>query len=346
MIRAAQNGLTRSLSLSLSPFVAASSKAWPTLLGGCGSQLAGQLPLASCSVWSGGNSNCSNNKYHTESTCSHGRDVVLCSPMKALQASCRPFSSLPRLVELAVARRSTASTANDENCLGLSLSPRWISSKPSSYGGGGKKSKKVSGESKDRNSAADSTSTSPHADAPSQHEEWVAFQRTISVQGFETGQQTQVASRSKRGGRLVRRKQQKLRERDEDDPYDPRRFTDLAGGEFPPHRYSQEETERLLAQAYANLPERAGKRGTRNLKRQGRRWFLVRKVRKLYKHHLANFQTRKMAKRSEKVRLVKQVLEEAPDKRQSDRQYQAQVFASWSSRMEQRRVGAGVSIGA
>jgi hypothetical protein len=341
MIRAAQSGLSRSLSLS--PFVAASSKAWPSLLGGCGSHLAGQLPrAASCSVWFGGNRNCSNNKKHSESTWSYGRDVVLCSPMKALQASCRPFSSLPRLVDLALAR-NTASTANDENCWGVSLSLRWMSSKPSSSGGGGKKSKKVSGESKDRNSAADSTST--HADAPSQHEEWVAFQRTISVQGFETGQQTQVASRSKRGGRLVRRKQQKLRERDEDDPYDARRFTDLAGGEFPPHRYSQEETERLLAQAYANLPERAGKRGTRNLKRQGRRWFLVRKVRNLYKHHMANFQTRKMAKRSEKVRLVKQVLEEAPDKRQSDRQYQAQVFASWSSRMEQRRVGAGVSIG-
>jgi hypothetical protein len=250
------------------------------------------------------------------------------------------------LIDLLGARDASAATPSAGTGWGLPLSPRWMSySKSSSSGGGGKKKKKTKKSSdepkKTRDSASDSSSVT-NAQPASQHEEWVAFQRTISVQGFETGQQTEVASRAKRGGRLVRRKQQKLRERDEDDPYDPRRFTDLAGGEFPPHRYSEEETERLLAQAYANLPERAGKRGTRNLKRQGRRWFLVRKVRKLYKHHMANFQDRKMAKRSEKVRLVKQVLEGAPDKRQSDRQYQAQVFARWSSRMEQRRqVGAG-----
>jgi len=37
---------------------------------------------------------------------------------------------------------------------------------------------------------------------------------------------------------------------------------------FPAIRYSPEETEELLQQAYAALPVRDGKRGTRNLRRQ------------------------------------------------------------------------------
>ena len=156
-----------------------------------------------------------------------------------------------------------------------------------------------------------------------QHEEWVAFQRKISVPGFETGQQTEVATTSRRGGR--QRKKQ-LEVKDE-------RFKRLGRGEFPALRYSEEETARLLAQAYANLPERAGKRGTRNLKRQGRRWFLVRKVRRLYKHHMAKFQERKMEKRSEKVRLVKQVLQDAPIQQTADRQYQADVYSTWVARV-------------
>jgi hypothetical protein len=163
-----------------------------------------------------------------------------------------------------------------------------------------------------------------------QHEEWVAFQRKIAIPGFETGQQVQVAAKTRRGGKKMKKKLL----HDEDDS---KRFTDLAGGEFPPFRYGEEETARLLEQAYANLPPRAGKRGTRNLKRQTRRWFLVRKVRKLYKYHMANHQERKMAKRSEKIRQVKQVLEEAPRVQLADRQYQAQVFAKWSARMTEQK---------
>lgn len=39
-------------------------------------------------------------------------------------------------------------------------------------------------------------------------------------------------------------------------------YTQLKGGEFPALRYSDEETERLLTEAYAAIPPRAGKRGT------------------------------------------------------------------------------------
>jgi hypothetical protein len=175
-----------------------------------------------------------------------------------------------------------------------------------------------------------------HSAVAPQHEEWIAFQRRIAVEGFETGQQVDaVVGRSRRGGRRVASQRRKRNAEKEGLEEDAKRFTDLKGGEFPPKRYDPEETARLLAQAYANLPERAGKRGTRNLKRQKRRWFLVRKVRKLYKHHIANFHERRMQKRSSKVQQVKEVLRIAPNVRLSDRQYQADVFAQWASRMQE-----------
>jgi hypothetical protein len=91
----------------------------------------------------------------------------------------------------------------------------------------------------------------------------------------------------------------------------------------------------LLAEAYAAVPERAGKRGTRNLKRQGVRWHLVRKIHKKYKYHMEGHQTRKMEKRSLKIKLVKGVLEASPSIRERDRAYQAQVFERWAANMVQ-----------
>ena len=100
-----------------------------------------------------------------------------------------------------------------------------------------------------------------------QHQEWVKFQQSISVDGFETGQVTtaKVLKKSK-GGRRIRRK--KEREMEEWQA----KQANLGLGKFPAIRYSPEETERLLAEAMATLPKREGKRGTRNLKRQKRRY--------------------------------------------------------------------------
>lgn len=166
-----------------------------------------------------------------------------------------------------------------------------------------------------------------------QHSEWVAFQNSIAVEGFETGQTLSVQSTKKtRGGKATKRKQtrrdameEKLKER--------QRLTGAGGGEFPPLRYSDEETDRLLAQAYAALPPRAGKRGTLNLKRQKRRWHLVREIRRRYKAHMANFQVRKMEKRSLKIKEVKAILDEAPAIRQRDREYQLSVYNRWAATM-------------
>ena len=59
-----------------------------------------------------------------------------------------------------------------------------------------------------------------------------------------------------------------------------------------------EETERLLAEAYANHPERTGKRETRHLKRERQRWFRARlNARKKKEERIAEL-SRRMEKRS------------------------------------------------
>jgi hypothetical protein len=141
-----------------------------------------------------------------------------------------------------------------------------------------------------------------------QNQEWVKFQQSIAVDGFETGQTMEVRTSNKkvRGGKSRRKTgksevEERIAER--------ARFTGVGGGEYPPLRYSDSETERLLAEAYAAVPVRDGKRGTRNLKRQGTRWHLVRKIHAKEKYHLAQHQTRKMEKRSLKIKQVMDVLE-------------------------------------
>ncbi|KAL7447847.1 hypothetical protein ACHAWC_000153, partial [Mediolabrus comicus] len=106
----------------------------------------------------------------------------------------------------------------------------------------------------------------------SQHNTWVEFQRSIAVTGFETGQtvREQTLGKKSRGGKMDRKR--KEREAELEAALRGADNTQLKGGEFPSLRYSDDETERLLAQAYAAIPPRAGKRGTRNLKRQKRRW--------------------------------------------------------------------------
>lgn len=163
-----------------------------------------------------------------------------------------------------------------------------------------------------------------------QHEEWVKFQQSIKVDGFETGQQTTVNRPGRRKRRT--RKDEKLEQT-------VTTLASLGGGEYPALRYSQEETERLLAQAYAAMPERAGKRGTRRAKRNEKRWHLVRQVRKKYKYHMAEFQKRKMQKRSLKVRQVKGILAQAPEIQARDKEYQARVFERWSGIMNADKQG-------
>lgn len=168
-----------------------------------------------------------------------------------------------------------------------------------------------------------------------QHLEWVKFQQSIAVDGFETGQTTKatltaLTGRKDRGGKQLR----KRKEKESAEQLKAERLTEsLGGGLFPPLKYSQEDTERLLAEAYAAIPPRAGKRGTRNLKRQHVRWHRVRKIRAKQKKFKERAHYRKMEKRSRIVQEVLAIKESAADVRAKEQAYQDAVFRKWTQQM-------------
>jgi hypothetical protein len=168
-----------------------------------------------------------------------------------------------------------------------------------------------------------------------QHQEWVKFQQSIAVDGFETGQTTKatvtaLTGRKDRGGKQLR----KRKEKESAESKKTERLTEsLGGGLFPPLRYSEQDTERLLAEAYAALPKRMGKRGTNNLKRQRVRWFRVRKIRAKIKDYRVKAHYRKMEKRGAIVKEVLAIKESAAETRARDAAYQNAVFTKWSQRM-------------
>ena len=108
----------------------------------------------------------------------------------------------------------------------------------------------------------------------------------------------------------------------------------LGGGEYPPLRYSEEETNRLLEEAYANIPKRAGKRGTRNLKRQSNRWEVIRRARQLSKTNYGiRTHERRMAHRSRLATEVRQIKQDAPSLKERDAAYQKYVLEQWTQFM-------------
>ena len=133
-----------------------------------------------------------------------------------------------------------------------------------------------------------------------QHQEWVKFQQSITVDGFQTGQTTTATVLKKsRGGKQARRKREKELARlgaYADGSSSTEKISAVAQ-KFPAIRYSPEETEDLLKQAYEALPARTGKRGTRNLRRQETRWRKVRKIRSDYKAHLVRAHFNRMEAR-------------------------------------------------
>jgi hypothetical protein len=168
----------------------------------------------------------------------------------------------------------------------------------------------------------------------SPHDDWVKFQQAIAVDGFETGQTTKTVSTSqKRGGKIARRRREKelaaIREREA------RAKETGGGGQFPAMRFSDEETERLLAEAYANKPVKGGSKKTRHKKREYLRWFLVRKARAKQKQFKIQAHFRKMEKRSKRVKSVLAVKAEGPAIRERDAAYQKEVLRKWALTMLQ-----------
>jgi hypothetical protein len=169
-----------------------------------------------------------------------------------------------------------------------------------------------------------------------QHQEWVKFQQSITVDGFQTGQTTTATVLKKsRGGKQARRKREKELARlgaYADGSSSTEKISAVAQ-KFPAIRYSPEETEDLLKQAYEALPARTGKRGTRNLRRQETRWRKVRKIRSDYKAHLVRAHFNRMEARKYKRDRTSDTLDAAPDQRQDDLDYQGMVLKRWMETM-------------
>lgn len=169
-----------------------------------------------------------------------------------------------------------------------------------------------------------------------QHQEWVKFQQSISVEGFQTGQTvTATVLKKSRGGKQARRKREKELARLGAGSTGTTTYGDASATttKFPAIRYSVEETQELLKQAYAALPERAGKRGNRNLRRQANRWKVVRDGRSQYKKYIILAHERRMEHRKYKRDRVVLAKDDAPVQRQKDVEYQAKVLKMWAQKM-------------
>lgn len=155
------------------------------------------------------------------------------------------------------------------------------------------------------------------------------FQQSISIDGFETGQTTTVQTslgKKRRGGKKVRKRLENKNELTAK-----AKDYEIGGGQYPALQYSEEETERLLAEAYAGLPKKAGKRGTKHLQRESNRWHVIRKAAKVRKKNYGIRQhTRRMLKRSKVVRDVKQMKVDAVGIREHEAAYQQIVADEWT----------------
>eukprot|EP00548_Thalassiothrix_antarctica_P007240 CAMPEP_0194134294 /NCGR_PEP_ID=MMETSP0152-20130528/4370_1 /TAXON_ID=1049557 /ORGANISM="Thalassiothrix antarctica, Strain L6-D1" /LENGTH=292 /DNA_ID=CAMNT_0038829949 /DNA_START=150 /DNA_END=1028 /DNA_ORIENTATION=- len=186
------------------------------------------------------------------------------------------------------------------------------------------------------------------AEADTQHVDWVAFQNLISVDGFETGQTTYVRpdiGKRHRGGvkykKYLEKREAYLKSvQSKDGKGKKREEIPTRPGTYPALRFNDEETKRLLDEAYAGLPQKTqGRRGTNNLRRQRNRWHAVRKSHKLHKKNRGVKQHEKrMIRRSRVVREVKEVKAEGPVLRETNAAYQQHVLEQWCRAMVENSV--------
>lgn len=127
----------------------------------------------------------------------------------------------------------------------------------------------------------------------------------------------------RRGGKVARKREEKLMNQE--------KKIQESVTQFPSLRFSDEETERLLAEAYAGIPKKTGKRGTRNLKRQKLRFFNLRKAHKKQKKYRIQAHFAKMAKRKRIAREVRVIKATADTTREADREYQLKVLKKWAT---------------
>lgn len=87
---------------------------------------------------------------------------------------------------------------------------------------------------------------------------------------------------------------------------------------------------RLLNEAYANVPPRAGKRGTRHLKRMKEKYFLINKARSKQKFFKKRAHLKRMRKRSQVITDVLQTKEDAQIIVDREQNYQRLVMDRWA----------------
>jgi hypothetical protein len=137
---------------------------------------------------------------------------------------------------------------------------------------------------------------------------------------------TATVLKKSRGGKQVRNRREKemMARLDQQQP-----TASAAAIKFPALRYPPEQTQELLRLAYETLPERAGRRGNRNLRRQARRWRAVRKIRSDYKANIIAAHERRMEHRHYRRQRVVQAKADATVQREDDLRYQRAVLERW-----------------
>ena len=171
-----------------------------------------------------------------------------------------------------------------------------------------------------------------------QNQEWIKFQQSIQVDGFQTGQVTKASvllKKSKGGKQSRNRKAKELALLQQEQEFNNGGSSNLASSDnrFPAIRYTPQETQELLKLAYETLPQKTGKRGTRNQKRQDQRWKDVRQIRRKYKQNIVAAHERKMEHRHWTRTQTKAVKEGAPDVCLQNLQYQASILQRWAATM-------------
>ena len=104
----------------------------------------------------------------------------------------------------------------------------------------------------------------------------------------------------------------------------------LGGGHFPTLRYSDEETERLLAQVYASIPPHAGQWGTHHLKHQKIQWAKKHKQDRIYKDQQIKTHECHMAWQSCIAKECQAIHDSAEETCHQELEYQKFILHQWA----------------
>lgn len=104
----------------------------------------------------------------------------------------------------------------------------------------------------------------------------------------------------------------------------------MGTGQFPPLRFSETETQKLLNEAYAAIPPKGISKKTRQKKRQLTRFKAIRKQRYIKKQEKIAHHYKKMEIRSKNLKDVLEMKENAKGIRVDDEVYRKKVLMKWA----------------